>query len=301
MRFVACRWLVPLSVVFCSNLLSVPDGPPVHLRYRLKPGQVLKFTATHKEVFREPGDGSGPESRCRAKYEWTWKVESIDPQGNYHITHKFTSYSLKAKMLRAGKPDDKSANNKVDEIEKDFKKEWKAILGRRMKLVVKANGSIAKITFPMEFIAPNNKQEGRSNIRRGIGAEIAVALRWANPVVPRKPKRVGDSWKSKLKGTDFHRYVIAFTNTLRRTRKTKVGKTATIDIIPVKRIIRTGLKGYHATVRSQKGVGVAVFNVTNGRLQELSVKLRYEIDGRLGQFKLSKTVVEEVWKVKVES
>jgi hypothetical protein len=240
------------------------------LRWKLNPGEVLRYNLEEKLVSKLTVMGREKKSNTSQTLKLSWNVKSISATGDIEVTNRVDRVRMRIDQPPFVPMDfdsDAVQQNTPDEFEA-VAKQIKATAGAEFSFVMKPTGEIAEIKFPEQTL---------KRLREGVPAEMAgqgmfseqglkdMLLQSSLPPFPAESLEPGKTWSGKASklttplGTLMIDKVFTLQGPDPKTPKLLlVGMEARVSLMPAENVT--------AKIRAQEGKGSLIFDSLAGRI-----------------------------------
>lgn len=294
----AVRSLLVVGSLFglATSLTFADEG--VALKWKLKAGQTWYYATTQDMKMNFKQGLVAQESLLKQSSDVRWTVESIDEDGNAHVT-----LTMEHIRSESGPADDTAVFDSNEEklpegADESSVEAIRAGLNEPIYLVLDPSGKVLDVRLSDEFAKKIKQSPQYAELAALFSRDNLKQLVGANTIeLPAEPLTKGATWERQSTLTDPMAGKMKLSTTYRYDglwehggrRLDKISSTASVS--PADETKLSPLK-----VKDQKMNGVAWFDRATGRIVEMrmSMKIASELEFGAGANKLERVVVSNM-------
>jgi Family of unknown function (DUF6263) len=283
-RLAAAKMARPAGVAVVAvvvSLLGLDARAQEVLRWKLKNGDVLKYSAEQKQVMNVKHMGRERKQTRAHTIDYTWSVTAVLANGDADVTQKIEHVTMKVSMppYMPFEYDSNSPNTDVPEPFEGELQMLKATIGAELSFKMTPSGEIADVKIPDATL-----KKLRDALPKEGGPDVALSeqvlkerlISSSPPPFPQQPLEVGKNWSSKPSKLAFPGLFTMVTDKVftfhgpdpKNPRLMLVGMDGRVTLEVAENVA--------ARILSQDGKGNLVFDAESGHI--VSTRLTQKLD-----------------------
>ncbi len=267
-----------LFVVLLSGLIARVDAADTPLRWKLKAGETLRYEFHQKtDVKMKTEGGQLTDNSHDLTLELTWKVNSVDPQGQADIVFMVdrvrSEFRIGAQTIKLDSNDkagDDPGSPKLNAV-------YRAIAGADCSMQLGARGQVVAARVP-DKVAEALKESAFLGMADGGSVFTETGLKslfgQMIPILPENPVDPGDSWSTTLEVPDSPaRLSMTYKDVLKPTD----GDTTPIEGAIVTNLTLEPNSPFTMDLKTQSGQRLVSFDANRGRVTLSTIKQKLEL------------------------
>jgi hypothetical protein len=252
------------------------------LRWKLNPGEVLRYTMESKQVETAQVMGRTKKSTRSTTTNLSWTVTSVAPNGDAEIVQRIDRVRMHLEQPPFVPLEFDSSPNKLeipDEFE-SIERQIKAVAGAELTFKLRPNGEVGDLKIPEKTLKSLREGLPQDAAGQGTNSEQGLKdmlLQSSPPAFPPESLEAGKGWAAKPSkvpipglGTLTLEKVFTFQGPDHKTpRLLLVGIEARTSLEPA--------EGVTAKIRKQEGTGSLTFDAETGRIVNSRNKQKMEM------------------------
>jgi hypothetical protein len=255
-----------LAVVAGLVLAAAAPAQPAAWQFRWQTGQVLTYRAEQTTTIEETVGAGKVQVRDRLTLTKRWQVLAVDPAGV--ATLQLSLASLRKEMTTPGGDVLFFDSDNLDKSDAQLREQLKQYVGTPLA-VLRVDGKGRVVEVKESKFGPASKFEAELPFRITLPDAVPqVGQAWDRPykITVDPPQGTGEQYDA------VQRYVC----------KTVNGTTATFGVSAALKTLPPAVAEQAPLLQNQPE-GEAVFDVQNGRLQSVSLRVDKELKGHQGE------------------
>jgi hypothetical protein len=287
------RICLPALAFVALTLLPDPAAAQTTLRYKFKEGETLKYAMDQKMKMTMNIMGKAIEMNMDQTADMTWKIESVDSEGNAKLAIKFgrTKMSMDTPMGKV-QVDSDDTNEPDDPLGKILHGVIKGMSGMAVTGKISTRGEITDIEMPEKVLKQLKNIPGADQLGDMFSPDgLKRMMGQSGLVLPKEAVAKGDNWKNKVDmKLPFGKIVVQFDYTYDGPKEglEKVALKPKMTLEPAPN------SPFAITLKNQEGTGQALFDNATGRLRELTVNQTMEMELEVMGQTLTQRMVQNV-------
>lgn len=274
---------IAAAVVALAAAFAPAAGFAETLRWKLKQGEVLKYTLEEKMISTIKIQDRDVKSSKTQTINLTWTVTSVSAAGDADVTAKIERVRMKVNQPPFQAFDFDSAAEKIDAPEPfgAVAKQVKAMAGAEFTFQMKTSGAVVNFKIPAETMKKLREGLPADAGDQGGVSEQALTdmLRQSSPpAFPDDEVKPGKTWTGKPARlpSPLGVMVVAKSFTFqgpdpKNPALVQVDTETKVDLEPGENT------GYSAKMRTQEGKGRLDFNIESGRITATTLTQKMEL------------------------
>ncbi|HEV3341737.1 MAG TPA: DUF6263 family protein [Pirellulales bacterium] len=279
---------------------AADDG--VTLKWKFKAGQISRYTTSvDMKMQRKFGSRQPEDFSSKQTSDMTWLVDSVDEDGNAHITQTIERVrmveSAQGEEQTFDSDDDKLAEGS-DEAAADLRR---LVVNQPVHLTIDQHGKVIDVR-PSEKLAEKLKQSPPGPLAAMFSRESLKQQAGTNTLeLPDEPISRGSTWQQQTTVNDPTSGRQTLVTTFRYDGSEKRDGQTLEKISATAKISPAGNQGaaQRVTIKDQKSNGVIWFDRAVGRIHEMEMVTKVVREVSLGANKLEDTATTKmhIWLV----
>ncbi len=271
------------AIVALATGLAPASGFAETLRWKLKAGEVLKYSLEEKMASTIKIADREVKSTSFRTIDLTWTVKSVSAAGDADVTARINRVRMKVNQPPFQQFDFDSDSDKTDAAEPfgPVAKQIKAMAGAEFTFQMKASGAVEDFKIPAETLTKLRQGLPAEGGDQGAFSEQALAemlKQTSPPAFPDEDLKAGKSWAAKPARLPSPMGVIVLDKSF--TFQGPDPKNPAVAQVDTE--TKVGLEpgdgaAASAKIRSQQGKGRLDFNTETGRITSTSLTQKMEI------------------------
>lgn len=286
--------VVGVFIALAASRVSAEEG--VALKWKFKPGQVSYYTSSQDIKVNVKQGIVAQEVLMKQTSDVRWEVESVDDDGNAHITQ-----TIQRIRSESGPAEDTvTFDSKDDQPPKDADESsieaLRAAIDQPVYLVLDPRGKVLDVRLSEQFAQKIKESPQYGPLAAMFSRENLKQMASSSTIeLPDEPVAKGSSWEQestladpiagKQKLTTTYRYDGAEEHDGRRLEK--ISATAKISPADEKKLSPV-------TVKDQKLNGVIWFDRGSGRIDEMQMTIKMVSEAVAGANKIEQIMVTKL-------
>jgi hypothetical protein len=259
-----------LAAVLCAFLARDVRAQEI-LRWKLKTGDVLKYSLEQKQVMIVKQSGRERKQTSDHTVDYRWSVSEVSANGDADVTLQIDHVIMKVSMppFLPFEYDSRSPKAEVPEVFESNLQMIKASIGSEISFKMKSTGEIAEVKIPEPTL-----KKLRDALPKDAGPDAALSeqalkdilIQSSPPPFPQQPLEVGKNWAGKPSrlsspglGTLVTDRVFTFQGPdPKNPRLMLIGSESRVSLEPAENVA--------AKIRSQESKGSLTFDAEAGHL-----------------------------------
>jgi hypothetical protein len=251
------------------------------LRWKLKPGDVLKYSIDQKVMMDAKQMGRSHKQTRNHTIDYVWNVKNVSANGEAEIAVKISRLTMKVAMPPL-MPFEFDSNSPKSEVPEAFETELqmtKATIGAEILFTMKPSGEIADVKIP----EPTLKKLRDALPKEAPNTELSEQvlkdglIQSSPPPFPEQALEVGKNWSSKPSKVPFPPLFTMVTDKVctfqgpdpKNPRLMLIGMDERVTLEPGEDV--------SAKIRSQDGKGSLTFDAEGGHMVNSRLNHKLEV------------------------
>jgi hypothetical protein len=276
---------------------AADDG--VALKWKFKPGQISRYTTSVDiRAQQKLGAGQAEEFNSKQTSDMTWVVDSIDQDGNAHITQTIE----RVRVASSAKGEERAFDSQEDKLPEGVDDEavepLRVMVNQPVHLTIDQRGKVIDVR-PSEKLAAKLKQSSQQGpLAAMFSREGLKQMASTNTLeLPAEPVSRGTTWQQQATASDPVSGRQTLVTTYRydgsdeRDGQTMDKISANAKVSPAGNQAATAQR---VTIKDQKSNGVVWFDRAVGRIHEMEMTTKIVREVNFGANKLEETVTTKM-------
>jgi hypothetical protein len=291
------RFSIPALTLALFALAASPAAAQTTLRYQFKEGETLNYAMDQKMKMTTSVMGKNIDMNMDQTANMTWKIDSVDSEGNAKITITFgrMKMSMDSPMGKV-EVDSQDADGPDDPLGKVLFGVVKAMAGMTVSGKINPRGEISDVQVPEKAAKQLGNLPGADALGDMFSPEgLKRMMGQSGLVLPKEAVKKGEKWDHKMDMKLPFGKINAEFNYVYDGPTEKGGRTLEkIALKPKMTIDPDPNAPFAMKMKSQEGGGHALFDNKTGKLNEVTINQTMEMEIDVMGQTLSQRMVQNV-------